>query len=89
MTLSDNKIRIVDLADNADVTGADFGWLVVEYDSSSEQVRALLLDQSDGLGAPVAQSDPIASSSLPATLTLNEVGGSGVTASVTVDGVRT
>lgn len=91
-SLSDYKARVAarNHQNNATVTGTTFGWFVVEYDSTGEQFCVkFLADADDDLEAGVlAQSEDLAASTLPDTVSLAEVGGSGVTATIQLDGFR-
>ena len=88
--LSNYKFRITDQANNAEVTGKTFCWFVLEYDSTLLKFRVKVLPEanSDLTTGVVAQSAETDVSALPATISCLEVGGSGVTATITIAGVR-
>lgn len=83
---SDEHFLVANRTDNADVTGADFGFVKIYYDGvGSFQVTLYASDKT----TVVAQSANLATSSLPATVTLAEYLGSGVSGTIDIDGVRT
>jgi hypothetical protein len=88
--LSACKFIVHDHSNNAQVTGSTFGWFVMEYDSVLTKFRVkYLADADDSLTTEVlAQSTEILASTLPASVTLAAVGGSGVSGTITITGVR-
>jgi len=88
--LSTNKFIVHDHSNNAQVTGSTFGWFVMEYDAVALtfRVKYLAAANDNPLTAMLAQSGNIAVATLPATVTLSAVGGSGVSATITLTGIR-
>lgn len=86
--VSDQKF-LVPREDNGEVTGVtDFGWYKLEYSEATTMFQVSFYGEADDAN-PVAQSDQLDASTLPTTVTLNEYGGSGITATIYVDGTRT
>jgi hypothetical protein len=84
---SDEKFILHTRTGNASVTGIDFGFWRFEYNNATQEYRVSLYADKDDAD-PVAQSAELDATLLPDTVDLAEYGGSGVTASVFVDGVR-
>jgi hypothetical protein len=84
--LSDDKFQIRDRADNANITGATFGWFRLDHSNSTSQFQIkMYADQDDA--DTICESAITATSSLPATVTLNETNSSGASGSIYIDGV--
>lgn len=86
LTLSDFKFNIRSRTGNAQVTGKDYGAFKLEYSESNDKMYAYFYENQNDAD-PVAVSDIVDVSTLPGTVTLNEYDGSGVTATIDVEGV--
>ena len=85
-----DQVTVVPRLGNAQVTGRDFGWFKIDHDRNLQQVRVRFYgNRDDAAEAHLAESSLINVALLPATITLAEVNGSGVTASIQVRGVLT
>ena len=86
---SDDRFLIHDRTDNANVTGVNFGFWKLEYDSARDEFRVrLYANRNDAEDAYLAQSDVTDAATLPATVTVNEANDSGVSGTIYIDGVR-
>jgi len=87
---SDGVFIIQTRSGNFQITGAEYGFIILQHSISGATMRALFVtSKAQSLAAPSAASAEIATSSLPATITLNEVNGSGISGTGYVDGVQT
>jgi len=85
---SDDVFQIYNRTNNAQVTGARFGWFKMEYDSVRGEIRLrFYANKNDAAGDYQADSGGVLTSTLPASVSLAEAASSGVTATVYVDGL--
>lgn len=86
--VSDQKFLVLTRTNNGEVVGGpDFGWYKLEYSEDTAQFQVSFYENANDAN-PVAQSDQIYTNTLPDTVTLAEYGGSGITATIYVDGMR-
>lgn len=86
LTLSDFKFNIRARTGNAQVSGLDYGAFKLEYSGGGNEMRASLYANQDAAD-PVAQSADIDVATLPGAVSLAEYDGSGITATLDVEGV--
>lgn len=89
VALSSDKALIDTRSGNAVVSGLDYGWFKIDYDSASDKIRVrLYANQNDS--DYDAGSAEIDASTLPQTISLTDNSGKTgtVTATITIDGVR-
>ena len=80
------KFHIPVLHRNAQVNGLDYGWFKMEYAESIDSFRVSLYADHDDAN-PAAQSSILGAATLPDTVSLAEYGGSGVTATIDIQGI--
>ena len=80
---------IRDRLGNAQVEGRRDGWFKIEHDRNRSEIRVrFYAERDDAEGAYLAESAVIPIASLPAAVALIPAGASGVSAILTIDGVR-
>ncbi len=80
---------IRDRLGNAQVSGRPDGWFKIEHDRNAAQIRVrFYAHRNHPEGSYLAESTLIPVASLPALVTLNPAGASGVSATIQIDGVR-
>ena len=86
--VSDQKFLVPREDNGENAGGLTFGWYQLEYSEGNTTFQVSFYEEMDDVN-PVAQSDQLSTSTLPDTVTLNEYSGSGITATIYVDGTRT